>query len=272
VILVDGHVHLHDCFGLPQFLSGTYENFRTAARRSWPGRVCTCVMIVTDASEQAGYERLTRLDPVDDCPSPETGDGWRVQATDENTSLLLGRASDEEMIAISGRQIRSAENLEVLAVGTRARFEDGLPMERLIRMVSEEGALPVIPWGFGKWAASRRRLLSRLLRDANLPTFFLGDNGNRPRILHRSRLFKVAEGLGIRDLPGSDPLPFRGDSGRAGSSGAVFEGRLDRKTPARHLLSLLLDPQERIWQYATQRPLLQFVRYQSAMQFRKLSS
>lgn len=52
---------------------------------------------------------------------------------------------------MAGRQIVTAEKLEVLALGTDLDIDDGRPIREVLSLVTENGGLPVIPWGAGKW-------------------------------------------------------------------------------------------------------------------------
>ena len=81
---------------------------------------------------------------------------------------------------------------------------------------------------------------------------------------------ETARRAGIRDLPGSDPLPFAGEIARAGSRGFVLSAPLDRETPAAGLLSQLRDPDFHPEIYGGGERLLPFAFNQLGMQLRKL--
>ena len=100
-------------------------------------------------------------------------------------------------------------------------------------------ALPVVPWGFGKWAGRRGRILAQFLAGPDSHQLFLGDNGGRPWFWPTPRLFARVVGAGRRVLPGSDPLPFATHQSRAGSYGLLIEMPIDQDRPFEQLVAHL---------------------------------
>ena len=174
------------------------------------------------------------------------------------------------IVVVAGRQIPTRERLEILAVGTRREFEEGQPTRGLIQRVAQTGALPVVPWGAGKWMGERGQLVDGLIRSSELPLFFLGDSGNRPVFWPRPTHFRRAEEEGIKILSGSDPLPFSGETKRVGSFGVALKGSLDAETPAQDLKRRVLNPSTVLHQFGSGETPLRFIRNQLRMQFRKL--
>jgi hypothetical protein len=185
--------------------------------------------------------------------------------------MCLTSRDDYRLVVIAGHQLVSHEQLEVLALGTRQQFEGGKATETLIREIAEAGALPVLSWGVGKWLGTRGRVVEGLIERSDLPPFFLGDSAHRPTFWPQSSLFRRAEERGIRNLSGSDPLPFPGEVQRAGSFGVVLNGTLDLEKPARDLKQTLLDPSTTFRQFGEGETPGRFVRNQLKMQFRKLT-
>lgn len=159
----------------------------------------------------------------------------------------------------------------MLALGTCQRFDEGKTTEELIREVVQARAIPVLPWGVGKWLGRRGRLIEDLIESPDSPRFFLGDNANRPAFWPRPSHFRRAEEQGIRNLPGSDPLPFPNEVQRVGEFGVILDGPLDLEEPARHLKQLLLDKSTTFRQFGRAETPLRFVRNQLKMQYRKLT-
>ena len=54
---------------------------------------------------------------------------------------------------------------------------------------------------------------------------------------------------GIRILPGSDPLPFDYECGKAGSWGFALENLISNEYPAKDIKKLLMEPATRINAY-----------------------
>ena len=70
----------------------------------------------------------------------------------------------------------------------------------------------------------------------------MGDSAARPRLSPRPRLFREAARRGLAVLPGTDPLPFAAEAGRAGSYGAGLPGSFDLGRPLASLRALLARP------------------------------
>jgi len=99
--------------------------------------------------------------------------------------------------------------------------------------------------------------------------FFLGDGAGRPFFWGTPSHFREAEARGIRILPGTDPLPFPRQMGRAGSYGFLLEGTIDLTRPAEGIKTALLDPSSRLTPFGKAERALPFIRNQIAMQRRK---
>jgi hypothetical protein len=132
----------------------------------------------------------------------------------------MATARDGRSLAIvNGRQVRADSGLEVLAIGTCETFDDGAAFDAVLARVSDSDAVPVIPWGFGKWIGRRGRLVWDALAQADRRRVCVGDNGGRPQAWPEPRILRQARSAGFRILPGSDPFPFAGDYRRVGRFG-----------------------------------------------------
>lgn len=262
-ILVDTHVHFHRLFDTEAFLGAAKANFGSAATKLALGKSTCGVLILTRGLDEWSLRDLRTVSTASHT-SP-----WSYEATAEDNSLLALYHGQVQMLLVAGRQLRTAEALEVLAVGSDADLPHDCPIDETLEAVRASGALPVVPWGFGKWWGRRGRVLDRLLETQPRESFFLGDNGGRPRAFPRPRFFKKAAGLGIRDLPGSDPLPFAREVARPGSCGFIASGALDRQTPSVSLLSLLSDPGFQPESFGEGEMIFPFLRKQVGMQLHK---
>jgi hypothetical protein len=223
-LLVDGHVHFHRCFTWHAFLDGASANF-AAARRDlqMPAESAGCLML----TETAGVDSFRALS---NDPGLVRANGWTVETRDD-LSVVLNRGTDI-IVIVAGRQIVTAERLEVLALGCADIIRDGQPIREVLGQVSGRGAVAVIPWGFGKWWGRRGRIVRGLLNAPEVPSFYLGDNGGRARVWRRPRLFVAADRRGTGVLPGSDPLPLPAHVTRAGSYGFVLDDWDDPPQPS----------------------------------------
>ena len=146
------------------------------------------------------------------------------------------------MAVVAGRQIACAERVEILALGTRATFRDGLPASDAVAAALDAGALPVLAWGVGKWLGARARLVESLLRRWPAEDLALGDTSLRPVFWPTPGPMAQAPTLGRRVLHGSDPLPPAFEESRAGQYGDLADDVLPPDRPlAAKLLSVLRD-------------------------------
>lgn len=269
VMVIDAHAHLHSCFEIDSFLEGGFSNLSEATSRRAHNARPTGILFVLSTPGTDGFGRLRSALEQGTHDSDLGDDNWQVHGTAERVSVCMA-VRDRSLVAIAGRQVNSRERLEVLALGTRQQFEEGKPARTLIQKVARAGAIPVLPWGVGKWLGRRGQLVEELIEDPDLPPFFLGDSAHRPTFWPQPSQFRRAEEQGIKNLSGSDPLPFPEEVQRAGSFGVVLDGSLNLERPAQDLKQKLLDPSTTFRQFGEGEALGRFVRNQLKMQFRKL--
>jgi hypothetical protein len=270
IACVDAHVHLHSCYDPDDLLQNAYDNLSAVAGNG------------TDGTASRAYFLLLAECAPDDCFGAlrTIADGqangssglhlrrWEVTPTQESISVVA-RLAQRELFIVAGRQVACREGLEVLVLGTTHRFADGRPIRDVLREADALGVPRVIPWGPGKWFFSRGRLLNDLITEFRKPTLFLGDEGGRPGFWGYPQHFTHAARLGVRDLPGTDPLPFPHDVAKVGRMGLKVALDLDPGRPGESLLRALTEVQAPLERFATLEPPLRFVRNQIGMQLRK---
>ena len=264
-LLIDAHVHLHDCFAPQRFLEHAAGNFeRVSQAHGWepaPG-----VLLLT---ESAGVDWFGRLAAVVSGGADLPLGPWTLEATPDSSALLASDGT-RRLLLIAGRQVVTQEGLEVLLLATRAFVQDRLPIREVLAEGERLGALRVIPWGAGKWLFGRGRLLSELIEAARPGDgFFLGDSAGRPGFWNAPRHFAAAERRGLRVLPGTDPLPFPPQVARPGSYGFRLDAPGDLTRPAEGIKAALRSPDARLTPFGQHERLGQFLRHQVAMQRRK---
>jgi len=264
-LLIDAHVHLHDCFAPDGFLEHAHRNFeRAGQRREWAPALG--VLMLTESAGADWFGRLASTAAGAMASRAQRLGPWSIEETTD-PDALLARGGSRRLLLVAGRQIVAREGLEVLLLGARAAVPDGRPIREVLAEGERLGALRVIPWGAGKWLFARGRLLSTLIAAARPGDgFFLGDGSGRPFFWTRPRHFEEAEGQGVRVLPGTDPLPFPAQVSRAGSYGFRLEGVVDLTRPAEGIKAALRDPTSRITPFGRLERLAPFVRHQVAMQ------
>ena len=260
--LVDAHVHFHGCFDPNVFLASATANFRLAALDLGLGPFAAHLLL-TESADADWFSELTKhaADGTSPC------DGWTARATDDPRELKLVHEDSATLNVVAGRQIVTAEGIEVLALGMVSKIPDGYPVAETLRHVSRVEAIPVIPWGFGKWLGRRGDRVRQLVERATPSHLFLGDNSGRLSGTAEPPLFGVARDKGIGILPGTDPFPFREQARRVGRMGFTVTGA-DLLTDWRRLREAILAQRDLKPYGSLERPLA-FVGNQVAMQVRK---
>ncbi len=267
-ILLDAHVHFHAAFSRRLFFDGALSNLRSAAAElGLAADTVGCLMFTESRGAQA-FEVF--LQEANGAPRSDGERCWSFERTDEDNSLWAVRdPNPRRLLLIAGRQLVTREGLEVLALGCRAELADGEPLRAAIDATLAAGAIPIVPWGFGKWWGRRGALLAELLQRPGERRFFVGDNGGRAALLPRPRLFETAAQNGIFVLPGSDPLPFAPQTTKAGRCGFHLQATLDQRRPAEQLLAMLRHCESQPRVFGRYESLPGFVGQQVAMQLHK---
>lgn len=253
---------MHACYDPGRAFDAAYTHLASAAR----GEAFHGVLLLSEGAGEDFFETARAT-----AARGELLSGWRVEATQEPESVRITRG-EAQLALVAGRQIACAEDLEVLALATPARRPDGAPIREVLRWARETGALPVIPWGAGKWLGARGSLLDALLVESRGTELYLGDESGRPVFWPTPRHLFAAADLGVRNLPGTDPLPFPHEAERAGSFGFRLRlpagRRFDPGRPAATVRDALRagTPVETFGRLESP---VRFLRNQVAMQLRK---
>ena len=265
IILADAHVHIYSCFELTQLFNAAFRNFEQVATKINLNISYAAVLLLSETSKDNYFDYLSNRAKNNLQLSLEL----KIETTQEDCSLIVHNAKGQILYLVAGRQIVTAEDLEVLALATNQRIEDGKPIITTIEATIEGDGIPVIPWGFGKWIGSRGSILKRLLIDHNFPYLFLGDNSGRPSFWSNPDYFQLAKQLKMQILPGSDPLPFPSEFCRAGSFGFAVNGTVNPETPAQSIKQILLDSSLKPEPYGSLETPWRFIQNQISMQIAK---
>ncbi len=237
MLIADAHVHFHACFRRARFFDAAWHNLTGAAPRVAPGEALLPYLLLT---ESPGVDYFRRW--CDESGrSSRSSARWRVEPTREDCSLTARREDGAAMIIVAGRQVPTAERLEVLALGTTDGIPQGLPLRECLRRARATARIVCVPWGFGKWSLGRGEVVRKVLERADPSTFFLGDGAGRPRGRRLPRLFRIAADHGIRVLPGSDPFPVGRHEGRAGTLCFAVASAADMEKPWERLAAAITD-------------------------------
>jgi hypothetical protein len=211
-IHVDAHVHLHPGMDLRRMASAVLSR-----AEGLPGPL---VLLLAEGLNERALARVrAELSP---------------QETDEAGTVRVGPGA--EVTIVYGRQLITADGLEVLALGLRPDHPVGEVPDRsistteLLKRVLDTDAVAVLPWGVGKWLGRRGTVVEEIVTTAALaghPRFALGDIFHRTWPWPEPRPFHSA----VPVLRGTDPLAIPGLEGRPGTFGTVLEGSLDPARP-----------------------------------------
>jgi 2-polyprenyl-3-methyl-5-hydroxy-6-metoxy-1,4-benzoquinol methylase len=259
-LLVDAHVHLHDCFDLAQFLEAARSNFEQQSRRL--GQSATGILLLTEVRGVQAFSKLVREQKQLNQQLSE----WEISPTEEALSLRLTHRSGQMLVIIAGRQVVTQEGIEVLTLITQDTVEDGLSLEETLKGALAADSLPVLPWGVGKWIGKRGTLVQSKLQEPSGTTLFAGDNGGRPG-------FWPLPDFCYPQLPGTDPLPLAYEVKRPGSFGFSVQAPANWAenwaTPGECLKQLLKSPQLTIQPYGRSPSPWQFIKNQFLLRLNK---
>jgi hypothetical protein len=223
-VVADTHVHLHRCYHLGVALAALCDNLARHGDGVRAGFL----------AERADYRVFAALRDGSLVP----GGGVTVQPAPGGGALRLGYQGNEVYL-FDGRQIVTAERIEVLALAAEIDLADGLPAARVIDAVRAAGGVPVIGWSPGKWSGARGHLVGELLRQSAPGELLLGDTALRPNASFEPRLMREARRRGLGVLAGTDPLPLPGEESLLGTYATVCEGAFDPQQPQHAVRQLL---------------------------------
>jgi hypothetical protein len=259
--LVDTHVHVHRCHELATMLDTATERFHAHRRRLNLPRDTPGCLILTETAGGSLFRRLAHGAHQSVWP-------WHVERLDEPCSLRLSRCDRPALYLIAGRQIATSERLEVLAIGLEDKIRDGHDLSDTIHRVLARDALPVIPWGLGKWWGRRGRLVRQQL-DQRGGAVALGDNAGRCRWLSPAPWIGQARANGIRVLAGSDPLPLVHEQAKVARLCSVIDVNFDPERPFATIIEGLRRDNAQPRSVGTHESMIGMLRAQSALRWRR---
>ncbi len=225
---VDGHVHFHSLDRVEPTLNAAAAHFRALGERT---EGLLGALLLTQTSGERVFESLQ---------GERQAGSWTIADAADEPESLIARRDGVAVAIVCGRQVRAADGLEVLGLGTCQTYPDGLLFPEAVQRVHDSGALTVLPWGFGKWVGERGRRVEHVLDMLGPGKVFLGDNGNRLAALGLPGLIRTGQRKGFRVLPGTDPFPLSHTPGRVGAFGFCSEIEPSAAAPWRGLRQWLI--------------------------------
>lgn len=261
--LVDAHVHFHPRYDAPTFFEHACENFAQFAQQLNIPHPALGVLMLSECADHHFFQSLITEDSTD-LPQP-----WSIRNTKEDCSVLICRDGEPRLIMIAGGQIITSEKLEVLALGCRRTFPDGMPIAAVVESALACGAITVLPWGFGKWWGKRGQCVRQILDGPHGESIFPGDNAARPIGWPTPAPFRQAVSRQRWLLPGTDPLPFPNETRRIGGYGLALTDAVGLETPAANIKHFLQTTQTQPTVYGSRLSWPHFAQLQLALRRRK---
>ena len=210
-IHLDAHAHLYPFHDVPRLLLAALDRMPRVAPTDLR------VLALAERFDCAFFQSLAQ----DEIRLP--GDRWRIVGWDPAGGVKIRHLPDHrDLWILAGRQIVSAERIEVCALFSDAPVADGLPAREIVRAILDQGGLPALDWAPGKWLFQRGDLVRRLVAEFPPAQLALVDTSLRPLGWPAPRLYAAARRQGRAVLAGSDPLPFAGEEDLAGSYHCSF--------------------------------------------------
>ena len=269
LVIIDSHVHIHDCFDLSKFFESASSNCQAHAKSQQHHDHFIGVMLLTESSWDHWFHKLADWADQGKTITNDSKTIWSLYRTEEDFTLFARSTQGMNLLIVAGRQVVTKEKLEVLGLLTSQRFQDGISIQDAIQQVKESGGVPVIPWGFGKWWGARGKILTELLASSVMTGVFLGDNSGRPSFLPYPSQFSMASQQGIRIFPGSDPLPFVSENWRPCSVGFSVKEAVNEARPGEDLKKILQNSEIPMSPYFHHEGLFRFIKNQVSMQLVK---
>ena len=227
-VIADGHVHLYPGYDIRAALDNLRRNLAGHAGGA------VCMAFLAERSDCHFFRDFASR-------APEMLAAQVAVEQHENV-LLLHEAGFPDLYIVAGRQVISAERVEILALTTDGAIPDGLPARETVARVHQAGGVPVISWAPGKWFFARRKVVEDLLAHCKPGTLLVGDTSLRPRGWLTPVLMKRALAAGFGLVAGSDPLPFAGEESMLGRYGIRLDCAFDRSDPVRSVRAALTRP------------------------------
>lgn len=227
-LLVDSHVHIYGHYNLATFLDAAHA--RMAQRDD-----VVPVLMLTETAQDDAFTQIAN--------ERRATPGWRVERLpDDPAAILMHPKAGQPILLMAGRQIITAEKLEILALATTGQFADGVAAEEVLNKLLVANVPAVMPWGVGKWIGARGKLVTRLLDTfGGNPGVMLGDIAGRARGWPEPAQFRQAAKLDVPVLTGSDPLPIPGAEKAVGRFGIELPNTISDATPAADLRKMLTE-------------------------------
>ncbi len=158
--------------------------------------------------------------------------GYSIRPAASPHALIVSEGDVPRLYVLAGRQVVTAEGVEMLSLACGADVAEGAPAEQTVQAILSAGGVPVVGWAPGKWLFSRGRVVRALIDGAKRDELLIGDTVMRPQGTPEPSLMARARSKGLSVIAGSDPLPMGGEDQYVGTYCSLFDGEFDPQKPA----------------------------------------
>jgi len=217
-IIFDAHVHIYSLYDIGRLLQFAVRNLMNLGFNS----STDLGILLTERQGQNHFESLVSKVPVD---------GWR---SEKRPGALICHTPHCKLFIFPGRQIVTAEKIEVHALLTEYPFQDGEPLTDVVKNIHMSGCVAAVPWAPGKWFGARGRHIADLLNSDSSKQILLNDPIGRPPFWTPSLYSKFKQ-----TVYGTDPLPFKDQESLVGTYATHSDSTLDAEQPSLSMKNIL---------------------------------
>lgn len=230
-LVADFHLHVYKVYPLDALLHAVFANLNRASGSSRPEPVLKAAFLAERRRYRVFHDWHRGLFRQRNFTVTPRGPCALEIKTDKNDRLLV----------FAGRQVATAEGLELLSLVSDLDVPDALPFTEAAARVLDSGGIPVLPWAPGKWGGARRAIIKKGIASMAGRGLLLCDSSIRPSFFPDPLLFHYARRLGVPVVAGTDTFPVAGEESLAGSYATTLEGDFPAESAAEAIPCLLRD-------------------------------
>lgn len=246
MIVADTHLHLYHSYNLAFAMRECVLHLSSLAPEA------VCAGFLSERSDCHLYRELSDAGgalSIDDVTVKPVAGCLEVQCFNAPSLYLM-----------PGRQLVTAERLELLCLCVDADIPDGLPAETAVHRIHEVGGVAVLTWAVGKWLFGRAAVVQSLLDKFSASELLVGDSAMRPVFWPTPGPMRAAVNSGYRIIAGTDPLPAAGEESVMGSYASLMDAEFNSQDPAKSLRSALTDADAMLSSVGRRSGAIEFVR------------
>jgi hypothetical protein len=199
MIIADTHLHFYPHYDFSTAVQGCVRRLKALAPDA------TCVGFLAERSDCHVYRALAEGN------SKALAGEMRVTHTEDGKCLEVHSFNTPPLYLCPGRQVVTAERLELLCLASDADIPDGLAAEEAVARIREVGGVPVLTWAVGKWLFGRAPVVRALLERFGPDALLVGDSSMRPIVWPTPIPMRSARRRGYTIVAGTDPVPAAGE-------------------------------------------------------------